>query len=175
LDNALIDDDTLPKKDESGKRIQPLTRRHVRDHHINTELKRNGLFCRDVLTNSREVKSRDKLPKARFEKVFCSRYDLVEHEWVLKLKNDLADAPELLRQVLKHKGLDNLKTDPDLIDFQYDVKDDDHTDADDELDSHNRGSKEKRGDDIEDRTKDEMVGVREAILAMVFVSAAVLY
>jgi hypothetical protein len=175
LDNALIDDDTLPKKDQSGKRIQPLTRRHVRDHHINTELKRNGLFCRDVLTNSREVKSRDKLPKARFEKVFCSRYDLVEHEWVLKLKNDLADAPELLRQVLKHKGLDNLKTDPDLIDFQYEIKDDDHINADDELDSPKKGNKEKRGDDIEDRTKDEMVGVREAILAMVFVSAAVLY
>jgi hypothetical protein len=102
LENDLIDDDTLPKKDQSRKRIQPLMQQHVRDHHINTELKRNGLFCHDVLSNSRKVESRDQLPNAHFEKVFCSRYDLVEHKWVVKLKNDLANAPELLRQVLSH-------------------------------------------------------------------------
>ena len=142
----------------------------VRDHHINNELKRNGILCRDVLTESTHV-DREKLPQPLFEKVFCKDYTLIEHEWVYKAKNDLKNAPRLLAQVLTHKQLNNLKTDTDLLNFKYDIEDDDSVDCDLE----NQTTSIKRGDDIEDRSKDEMVGVREAIVAMVFVSAAVLY
>jgi hypothetical protein len=167
-ENHSPEDKDIPQ----GMKIETITRLTLIQHHMEKEVMGNSMACRDVVSDSTNVPNRKDLPQPIFKKLFSSQYTHDDHLWLLETRKRLNGQPKLLRDVLKHTGLDSITNDPEWQNFKYDTegRDVSTTETEDHVISSVKWSQ-----DLMTRTKDEMVKMKEVAESMVFVSAGVLY